>query len=189
MVAEAESRRAVRESLPEIESIGDAGLRAAVVEIWAMAWQSSEWQELSDCPKATELPVARSLVTHSRVVAQMSAAMCDVLARENDLAISRDEVITIALLHDVSKLYEFTKTPGGSEKSEIGRKYQHGFLAALWMHEAGLSTNLVHAVISHTPLSGVIPQTQEALIVHYADFADTDALLLDAGLPLFCKRK
>jgi putative nucleotidyltransferase with HDIG domain len=179
----------VRQLLPEVERIGDQKLADAVVEIWAKAWETSEWADLEDCPKAPELPHTRTLITHSRTVAQLSMAMCDTLASQNGLVISTDDVIAIALLHDVSKLHEFARTADGSEKSEIGRKYQHAFLAAHWMEQLGLSTDLVHAVIAHTPLSGVIPQTQEALIVHYADFADSDSLLLDAGQPLFCKRK
>jgi hypothetical protein len=122
-------------------------------------------------------------------VALMGMAMAEVMTEHNKLAISRDDVIAISLLHDVCKLLEFAPVPGGAEKSELGRKYQHGFLSAFWMQEAGLPTDLVHAVIAHTPQSATIPHTQEALIVHYADFADSDALLLDAGLPLFCKRK
>jgi putative nucleotidyltransferase with HDIG domain len=184
-----ESRQIVRELLPEVEQIQNSSLREAVVSIWAVAWESSEWKVLDQCPKGPDLPPTRTLVTHSRTVAQISLNMCDVLGRQNALSINKDDVIAIALLHDVCKLHEFTRTPAGCEKSEIGKKYQHGFLSAYWAQEAGLSTDLVHAVIAHTPLSGVIPQTQEALIVHYADFADTDSLLLDAGLTLFCKRK
>jgi len=189
MNADAESRQLVQKLLPEVDEIQDTALREAVIAIWAAAWESSEWKILEACPKSPDLPSTRTLVTHSRTVAQISINMCEVLARQNSLTINKDEVIAIALLHDVSKLHEFTKTDGVSTKSEIGRKYQHGFLGAFWMQQAGLSVDLVHAVIAHTPLSNVIPQTQEALIVHYADFADTDSLLLDASLPLFCKRK
>lgn len=184
-----QSLRTVRKLLPEVEQIQDQILRDVVIEIWARAWESSEWEELEECPKSLELPQTRTNLTHSRTVAQISMAMCDTLARQNGLSISKDAVIAIALLHDVSKLREFSKTSKGNEKSEIGRKYQHGFLTAFWMEQAGLSTDLVHAVIAHTPLSAVVPQTQEAVIVHYADFADSDSLLLDAGLTLFCKRR
>lgn len=183
------SLQTVRELLPEVGQIQDQGLRDEVVKIWAMAWESSEWQELGRCPKGTELPQSRTLVTHTRTVAQISIAMCDTLIRQNGLAISKDAVIAIALLHDVSKLHEYTRTVEGSGKSEIGEKYQHGFLSAFWMEQSGLAKDLVHAVIAHTPLSTVVPQTQEALIVYYADFADSDSLLLDAGLTVFCKRK
>lgn len=184
-----EPRRIVREALPEVEEIGNVALREAVIAIWADAWVSSEWDSITDCPKATELPGTRTLVNHSRSVAQLAMAMCDVLRKRNGLEIVRDDVIAIALLHDVCKLHEFTRTPDGFDKSEVGRKYQHGYLSAMWMEKAGLRSDLVHAVIAHTPLSAVVPQTQEAVLVHYADFADTDSLLLDAGLTLFCKRK
>lgn len=183
------SLQTVRDLLPEVEQIQDQRLRDSVVEIWARAWESSEWKELDKCPKGTELPQTRTLVVHSRTVTQIGIGMCETLSLQNGLSISKDAVIAIALLHDVSKLHEFAKTSEGSEKSEVGKKYQHGFLGAFWMQQAGMPPDLIHAVIAHTPLSAVVPQTQEAVIVHYADFADSDSLLLDAGLTLFCKRK
>jgi putative nucleotidyltransferase with HDIG domain len=183
------TRQTVLDLLPEVEQIEDPSLRGAVVDIWATAWTSSEWDQLQSCPKGIELPSTRTLVTHSRTVAEIAMGMADVLSRQNGLAIRRDDVIAIALLHDVSKLHEFTRGGDGAVKSSLGEKYQHGFLGAFWMQQAGLPENLVHAVIAHTFLSTVVPQTQEAVIVHYADFADTDSLLLDAGRTLFCKRK
>lgn len=179
----------VREAFPEVEQIRDEALRQAVVDIWATAWETSEWEKLEDCPKGVELPLAHNLLTHSRAVASFAMSLCEQHREFNGIAMNRDEVIAIALLHDVCKLHEFTKTATGYAKSRIGNIYQHGYLSAHWAQEAGLSEEIVHGLISHTPLSGVVPQTQEAVLVHYADFADTDALLLEAGLTLFCKRK
>jgi putative nucleotidyltransferase with HDIG domain len=178
----------VMRALPEIELIADRRLRAAVRDIWAKAWMSSTWPELDDCPKGRDLP-GHSLVTHSRTVARLALGMRDVLVAQNGVTIDRDEVLAIALLHDVSKLHEFERAGDTVRSSELGRKTQHGFYAAFWMQEAGLPLDMVHAVIAHTNLSSTVPQTQAAVLVHYADFADSDSLLMEAGLPLFCKRR
>jgi hypothetical protein len=186
-IAQSDAHVTVGTALPEIDLITDPNLRAAVTNIWVHAWTTSSSVELADCPKGRDLP-SHSLVTHSRTVARLASAMRAVLVEQNGLTISNDEVLTIALLHDVSKFYEFERVGDVVQSSEIGRKTQHGFFAALWMHEAGLPLDMMHAVIAHTNLSSTIPQTQAAALVHYADFADSDSLLLNAGLPLFCKR-
>lgn len=183
------SERTVREVLPEVDQIQDAALRAAVTSIWCKAWESSAWDALTEVPKSPELPQKRTLVTHTQAVTRIAARIAEVESDAHDLAIDADAVLAIALLHDVSKVHEFEQAGEGAGLSRTGRLYQHGFLAAHWMAEAGLGDDLIHGVIAHTPLSAVIPQTQEALIVHYADFVDSDVQLLDAGRTLFCKRR
>ena len=179
----------VADLLPEIGQIEDARLREAVFGIWERGWASSAWSDLETVPKSLELPTRRTLVTHTRAVTQIAGHMVDVLSAAHGLEINRDRTLAIALLHDVSKLVEFEEGPEGPRTSRTGRLYQHGFLGAHWMEEAGLDEELVHGVIAHTPLSAVVPQTHEAVIVHYADFVDSDVQLLDAGQRLFCKRR
>ncbi|MGA8115336.1 MAG: HD domain-containing protein [Actinocatenispora sp.] len=181
----------VRRLLPEIDQIGRPQLRRAVAEVWATAWRSSGWRELGEVPKSPELPTRRTLVTHTRAVTRIAAAIVDVESATHEVAIDKDSTLAIALLHDVSKLHEFDS--GSAEAtvgySRPGRLYQHGFLGAHWALEAGLDEGIVHGIIAHTPLSATVPQTQEAVIVHYADFVDSDVQLLDAGRTLFCKRR
>jgi hypothetical protein len=45
----------------------------------------------------------------------------------------------------------------------------------------GLSDELVHIIGSHTTQSRLAPKTLEAIIVHYADFVDYDALMWELG--------
>jgi putative nucleotidyltransferase with HDIG domain len=206
-----EATATVLELLPEIGGIGDAELRSAVTRIWVNAWQSSVWDELAHVPKSPELPTKRTLITHTRAVTRIAGHMVDVESEMHGVTISKDETLAAALLHDVCKLHEFERDTGdddagegggsgdnaggrnggrpGARFSRIGTIYQHGFLGAHWMAREGLSEDMIHAVIAHTPLSAVVPKTQEAVIVHYADFVDSDVQLLDAGRTLFCKRR
>src|SRR5262245_41607131 len=163
----------VTEQLPEIEQITDDALRETVTRIWANAWASSVWTTLAEAPKSLDLPTRRTLVTHTRAVTRIAGHMADVLAESHDLTISRDKTLAIALLHDVSKLHEFEMGEEGPQASRTGRLYQHAYLAAHWMEQDGLDDDLVHGVLAHTPQSAVVPQTHEAVIVHYADFADS----------------
>lgn len=189
--ASTESTTAVLKLLPEIADITDRALREAVTRIWAAAWTSSTWQALDEVPKSPELPARRTLVTHTRAVTRLTGHMADVESELHGVAVDKDAALAIALLHDVSKLHEFEQSEDGpgARYSRTGEIYQHGFLGAHWMVQEGLSQELVHGVIAHTPNSAVVPKTPEAVIVHYADFADSDVQLLDAGLTLFCKRR
>jgi putative nucleotidyltransferase with HDIG domain len=131
------------------------------------------------------VPDAWTLVTHARTVAQLSLANAEVLERLHGIHYDRDALLVIALLHDVSKLVEYVDDQdGGAEKGEFGELIQHGVYGAFLMWQHALPLEWVHAVISHTPSSRVLPKTQEALIVRYVDFLDTDAMLLDIGDPL-----
>jgi putative nucleotidyltransferase with HDIG domain len=182
----------IRELLPEIERIGSAEARTAVERIWERCWAESEWPDLAAVPKnsassrATEhVPGAWTLVTHTRTVALLALANADVLERLHGIHYDRDALLVIALLHDVSKLVEYVADDaGGARKGNFGELIQHGVYGAFLMWQHALPTEWVHAVISHTPSSTVPPQTQEALVVRYVDFLDTDAMLLDLGDPL-----
>jgi putative nucleotidyltransferase with HDIG domain len=160
-----------------------------VIEIWARAWKSSPWARLEECPKGLPLP-GESLVHHTRAVVRTSLAITDTLAELNDIAVDRDHLIAIGLLHDVSRLHEYKRAVDGSViETETGQRLQHAFLSAAWAEAAGLPLDIVHGITAHTPQSAVKPQTQEALIVYYADFIHTDALRLELGLEPWAKRK
>jgi putative nucleotidyltransferase with HDIG domain len=182
----------IRTLLPEIGRISSAEARAAVEHIWARCWAESEWPDLATVPKnsassrATEyVPGAWTLVTHARTVAQLALANADVLERLHGIHYDRDALLVIALLHDVSKLVEYVDdSTGAARKGHFGELIQHGVYGAFLMWQHALPVEWVHAVISHTPSSAVLPQTQEALVVRYVDFLDTDAMLLDLGDPL-----
>ncbi|WP_031470849.1 HD domain-containing protein [Sciscionella sediminilitoris] len=190
MTEESRSASLVLGLLPEIDEITGKQLRDSVLEVWLRAWRSSAWERLAEVPKSVDLPSRRTLTVHSRSVARMSAQMADTVTELHGVPVDRDAVLAIALLHDVCKVHEFEPAPDGTGRWSVrGRRFQHGFLGAHWMLEAGMAEDLVHAVIAHTPHSTVLPQTQEAVIVHYADFADSDVQLLDAGQRLFCKRR
>jgi putative nucleotidyltransferase with HDIG domain len=189
--ADARIRR-IRELLPELQEIGSEQARIAVEQIWERCWAESAWPDVAVVPKngaaaraVAHVPDAWTLVTHARTVAQLSLVNAEVLERLHGIHYDRDALLVIALLHDVSKLVEYVDDQdGGAEKGEFGELIQHGVYGAFLMWQHALPLEWVHAVISHTPSSRVLPKTQEALIVRYVDFLDTDAMLLDIGDPL-----
>jgi putative nucleotidyltransferase with HDIG domain len=178
----------IRELLPEIEQISRADAREAVVQIWDQVWRESEWDDLATIPKNGSAPLATekvhgawTLVTHARTVAQLAVANAEILTKLHGLEFDRDALLVIALLHDASKVVEYIGSPEAVEKGRFGELIQHGVYGSFLMWQHNLPLEWIHAVISHTPSSAVPPKTQEALIVRYVDFLDTDAMLLDIG--------
>lgn len=171
--------------LPEIDLIENAELRAAVAEIWFETWQDSPWQSLADVPKNSELPAHRKLVTHTRSVTRLALASAEIIKEHHGIDFDRDTLVAAAILHDVSKLLENEPEDGGrARKSRLGKLIQHG---AFGMHKAwekNLPLDLVHNILVHTRASRTLPATWEAILVHYVDYLDSDALLFDDGKKL-----
>jgi hypothetical protein len=172
----------VASSLPEIEQIEDEEIRQAVYRVWETALRESDWTSLSDAIKNPKLD--RKLIPHVRSVTQQALLCAETTANLHGIPYSRDDVLVIALLHDVSKLLEYS----GAAKSEFGLDIQHGVYAAHLMWNEGLPQRLIHAVISHTAASRMAPRTWEGILVYYVDVLDSDALLFAEGKPLFLQK-
>ncbi len=117
------------------------------------------------------------LLEHSLVVAEAAA---DVAARIG--TVDRDLTVTGALLHDIGKTEAYTSdtlaplmTDEGRLHGEIvmGHSILRELIAELPGFPAELSKRLRHIVIAHHGMrekgSPVVPQTREAIIVHYCD--------------------
>jgi putative nucleotidyltransferase with HDIG domain len=168
---------------PELAEISDESLRQKVATIWQEVFAESPWKSLQEVPKnPATLPSSITLVAHTRSVTRQALAIAEVAKEIHGLDFDRDILIAAANLHDVSKLVEYEpKDDGGAGLGEFGEKVQHGMYG---VHEAlnhGLPLDVIHAIAVHTKHSHDLPRTWEALIVHYADYVDTDGLLMSQG--------
>lgn len=172
-------------TFPELGDIEDDTLRGIVIEIWQEVLDESDWERLEDVPKHPhKLPASNNLVDHTRTVTQMAVAVAEAAQRVRGIGYDRDQLIATANLHDVSKLLEFEPSPEGGQGSRFGHLIQHGAYGAHKMWEKDLPMEMVHSVLAHTLTSRYVPQTWEAVIVHYVDYLDSDALNLQHGVPL-----
>lgn len=175
---------------PELQLIESEHLRQKVAEIWIDVWRKSSWSRIEDVPKNPEkIPAHRKLALHSRSVARQAVATAEIIEEFYGITFNRDRLIAAALLHDVSKLLEYEpKNSGLAGKSRHGQLIQHGIYGAFKAWEKGLSDDIVHNIIAHTNNSRTSPDTWEAILVHYVDYLDSDALLFEAGQTLFCDK-
>ena len=177
-------REQIQSKLPELELIENQQYKTAVVDIWEEVFKESGWENIDDVPKSGDV-VEYSNLQHTRSVALQAASCADIIEKVHDIKVDRDVLITAALLHDVSKFFEYHKD---GSKTKYGKLMQHGVLAAQKAQEHGLPLEIQHMIITHTGLSRIMPQTVEALILHYVDFLDSDVLLHVLNKPLFLKK-
>lgn len=171
----------VREAFPEIQSIEDDDLRSGVVEAWETAMAETDVENLHEVPwfppAQHELGVDDEwLVPHVRDVSACAVGLAETLVERRDADVSLDTVVAGALVHDVSKLYEFD----GMDETPVGNLLGHPHYGVHVVAAAGLPVELSHVVLSHTPLTSVEPATLEAEIVRRADEAAAAVIKAEA---------
>lgn len=160
---------------PEIRSVENETLRANVASAWTNATDENDVaiEDLGDVPWFP--PAQRNLgldadeatlVGHVRDVTACAVGLVDSLAeRRSTLDVDLDTVVAGALVHDVSKLYEFD----GMEPTEIDDLLGHPHFGVAVAAQAGLPAEILHIVLSHSHRTAVEPATLEAKIVRRAD--------------------
>ena len=169
------TREAVERLWPELEWIGDAGLRGRVARTWELAFERSPLtpDDLERIPFT--LLVANCPTTfmeHKRCVVHIARrgaeAMEDFMG--NALAIDMDTVIAGAILADVGKLLEYEVVDGEARQSARGQALRHPFTGVALAMEAGVPDDVCHIIAAHAAEGDLVKRTTEAIIVHQADF-------------------
>ncbi len=174
----------VQARFPDLQALRAPGWDSRVAGIWVETWGESAWKHLEDCPYNPLAPKV-SLVAHVNQVVRGARALATLGRQILDTPINDDVLLAAAFLHDVSKLVEYEPDADGRvRKSELGRRYQHGFYGAYLAQRAGMPAAVVQIILNHTGASREIPDTPEALCIYYADLCAADLARLAAGAPL-----
>ncbi|UIP00883.1 HD domain-containing protein [Halobaculum sp. CBA1158] len=189
------------EVFPAYAEIGDDDLRDGVRDAYALALAETDWTDLAAVPWLPDEQARLGLpdetnVTHVNDVTALATALADALTdRRPGLGLDRDLVVAGALVHDVSKLYEFAPDQGGDAGStrsaegsdadcesegpavrpgdSVATEYYdllgHPYVGVHVCEAAELPVALSHVVLSHTDRTTVEPATPEAVVVKRAD--------------------
>lgn len=162
---------------PEINEIKDAKLREQTAATWANAMERStlSYDDLRTMPFTLLVSdVNITFVEHVRTVCKMCIACWDVLqgAYGDRNKVDRDIMIAGAMLADVGKVLEFTKTDGKFIKSEHGKLLRHPFSGVGLCWENGLPDAVMHVVAMHSKEAAGGKRTPEGIVLHHADFID-----------------
>jgi putative nucleotidyltransferase with HDIG domain len=183
--------------LLEINEIKDPALRRGVFEIWLEIAAECPWSRFEDIPKNTEAERARRLTDHVRGVTRTALAMAETAKAHSGTEYDRDLLAAMCLLHDVSKPTECEPDPDGepsggpvmpARKGRMGKLIQHAVYATHKVFAHGLPLEVAHVVNTHTHQSALRSVTVEGAYVFYADYADSDAVIIPAGGRAFVGR-
>lgn len=173
-----DAREQVERAFPEIDDVEDEELREGVRRAWVMAIEETG---VDDLPSVPWLPPEQerlgipdeTLVDHVRDVVAGSVALAESLveSRRGRTEVSMDLVLAGALVHDVSKPYEYASSgeAGESGETEVGRLLGHPHYGVHVAAAAGLPAEVQHVVLAHSPRSAVEPATLEAEVVTRVD--------------------
>ncbi|MGM0628613.1 MAG: HD domain-containing protein, partial [Candidatus Fermentibacterota bacterium] len=97
--------------------------------------------------------------------------------------IDMDLLVAGGLLHDVGKLLEIERVDGEYRKSHWGRCARHPISGAILASELGLPLEIVNMIACHSREGDGRPQRVETVLVHQADFATFNPMvMLSKGL-------
>jgi putative nucleotidyltransferase with HDIG domain len=174
----------IEEAFPIISQISDHELKAAVIRCWVRMWEESKWLEIEDCPFTPPFPDI-SLVAHINCVGELILAAADILEKHNpELKLDRDYLIVGVLLHDLSKMVEIEKGPQGVIWGELLKMMPHSTYGAFLALSEGLPPRVANIIMAHTRMTGTLPASPEATLLHYLDYGLADVLRSNRGINL-----
>ncbi len=161
--------------LPEILWIKDEKIRKAVQAAYADALAMGGWsiEDLEQIPFTLLIPdCSVSYLTHVRAVTRMCHSVWNVFRatyRDQDV-LDYDILIAGALLHDVGKLVEYTRSAKGNYmKSAFGQDLRHPFSGTVIAMRNGIPANIAHTIASHAKEGDGTRRTPEAVIINKVD--------------------
>ena len=169
-----------------LNKISDPGLRAKVVKTFVLACERGGWTSVDDVLKIpfTLLTDANGVnfIEHTIAVTEGAAALGRAQAEayaQVPYAIDFDRLYAGGLLHDVGKLLEIEPDgQGGYRKSRAGRFARHPVSGAILAAECGLPPDIINLIVCHAKEGEGRPQVVEAVLIHQADFATFDPLVM-----------
>jgi len=174
-----------------LERISNKDLRDKVVKTWLLAAERGGWTGVDEL---TNMPFTLLTNTHGVSFIEHTLAVTEGawgLAKAQEAAykklpykIDYDRLLAGGLLHDVGKLLETEKDgKGGYRKSRAGACLRHPISGTALAYEAGIRDDTVlNTIACHAKEGEGAPKCLETVLIHQADFATFDPLvMMDKG--------
>jgi putative nucleotidyltransferase with HDIG domain len=170
----------------QLARIGNAELRAKVVKAFVLACERGQWGSVGDLKKMPFTLLTEThgvgFIEHTIAVTEGAAGLGRAQAEayaKLPYAIDFDRIYAGGLLHDVGKLLEIEPDGrGGYRKSLAGKYARHPVSGAILATECGLPGDVVNIIVCHAKEGEGRPQVVEAVLIHQADFATFDPLVM-----------
>lgn len=169
--------------IPEFQLIEDPKLHEQVIKVWIEAMKKGNWtfKDLEEMPFTLLLEkIHISHIEHTRAVTLCALKIAEIMEKEykGKISINRDHLVAGALLHDVGKMFEFTKEKGKFVVSEEGKLLRHPISGATFASKYGLPNEVIHCIAAHSKEGDGRRATAEAIIINHADFVNFDVMIL-----------
>lgn len=169
---------------PTFAQLSNEETKARVAAVYEEMFARCAWDSIEDACFSPALPDCR-LVDHINAVMEATLAAARCIEKYQKISFDYDNIITLAMLHDSSKLVEYEPCEGGCRETEIGKKIQHGVMGAMLAYQHGFSVDVMNQILTHTPRSKMKPTDKEGALFARIDLGDADMLHCENGLPLF----
>jgi putative nucleotidyltransferase with HDIG domain len=181
----------IRKLLPEIDWIGDEGLREKVIACYEDALKTGGWtpEDMEKIPFTLLIPNCPfPYLSHVRGVTRMAKRALDEFnslyaSADGKFKMDNDLLVAGALLHDVGKLVEYEKTPDGETvKSQLGKDLRHPFSGAIIAMRNGCGSAIAHIIANHAHEGDGTLRSPEGVLVNKADFMNFEGIKSFLGM-------
>jgi putative nucleotidyltransferase with HDIG domain len=171
---------------PWLARIEDEGLREKVLDTWVRAAERSAFEGLDEL-KAMPFTLLTdckgiNFVEHTLAVTAGAVGLAQGQSAHYaapPIPVNMDRLIAGALLHDVGKILEIEPDgKDGYRKSRSGMCLRHPLSGMALAAEAGLPEEVLNCIGCHAKEGEGAPKTFETILIHQADFATFDPLVM-----------
>ena len=170
----------------QLSSIEDEELRKKTVMVWVEAAKQGGWESVEELEAMPFTLLTKTygvnLIQHTIAVTEGALALADAQTEAYDkmpYEINLDRLIAGGLLHDVGKLVEAEKDgAGGFRKSKKGQYARHPVSGAIIAARCGMPDDIVNTIACHAKEGDGAPKVVETVLIHHADFATFDPLVM-----------
>lgn len=169
-----------------LDLIKDRGLGEKVLDAWMLGVERGGWESMEELREMPFTLVTETrgvnFIEHTLAVTKSALGMAKAQMEcysKMPYEIDVDRLIAGGLLHDVGKLLETERTAdGGHRKSRSGLCARHPVSGAILAAEAGLPEEIINVIACHAKEGEGRPQFIETVLVHQADFATFNPLVM-----------
>lgn len=170
----------------QLERIKDKNLYNQVVEVWVQAAKAGGWNSIEELLQMpfTLLTDTKgiNIIEHTIAVTEGAIALAEAQMkayRNMPYNVNLDRLIAGGLLHDVGKLIEVEGDgKGGFNKSRAGELTRHPIAGAMIAAKVGLGRDIINTIACHAKEGEGAPKVLETVLIHQADFATFDPLVM-----------
>lgn len=112
--------------------------------------------------------VERDVLNHTVALVDLCLKTVDTFEKNYGMPINRDYLVAAAILHDITKIFEWKKGEEGFEHT--GVLLDHTMLGVAELYHRGFPEGVIHIIASHFGENGPTPPRNfEALVFHHLD--------------------